>query len=144
MSTWTATATSTAAPHAVLGVLTDPAACRRWAPVAFELDGGQAPLRTGSRTRVSGRLAGRPVGFDVEVRAADVRRLELTASGPVGLDVLYDLAPVDGGTEVRASVSVRPGGGLSGRVLAHATTALLAAGALPTAVSRIAAEAACC
>ena len=145
MSTWTATATSTAAPHAVLGVLTDPAACRRWAPVAFELDGGQAPLRTGSRTRVSGRLAGRPVGFDVEVRAADVRRLELTASGPVGLDVLYDLAPVDGGTEIKASVSVRAGasGGLSGRVLAHATTALLAAGVLPTAVSRIAREAAC-
>ncbi len=60
----------------------------------------------------------------------------------MGFDVRYDLAPVCGGTEVRASVSLRAGGGLSGRVLAHATAALLTAGALPTAVSRIAREAA--
>ena len=144
MRTWTATATATAEPQDVLHVLTDPEACRRWAPVAFAFDGEAASLRPGTRTRVSGRLAGKDVGFDVQVHKADAERFELTASGPVGFDVLYDLAPVDGGTEVRASVSVRPGGGLTGRVLAHATTALLAAGALPTAVSRIAAEAACC
>ena len=144
MRTWTATATAPAAPEDVLSVLTDPAAARRWAPVDFAVDGAAERLAPGTRTRVSGRLAGKDVGFLVEVHAADAQRFELTASGPVGFDVAYDFEPVDGGTEVRASVSVRPGGGLTGRMLAHATTALLAAGALPTAVSRIAAEAACC
>jgi hypothetical protein len=41
-------------------------------------------------------------------------------------------------------VSLLPAGGFTGRVVAHATAALLTAGVLPTAVSRIAAEAACC
>ncbi len=141
MRTWTATATAAAHPEDVLSVLTDPDACRRWAPIDFAVDGASR-LAPGTRTRVSGRLAGKDVGFMVEVHKADAQRLELTASGPVDFDVLYDLAPVAGGTEVRASVSVRSGGGLTGRVLAHATTALLAAGALPTAVSRIADEAA--
>jgi uncharacterized protein YndB with AHSA1/START domain len=140
MKTWTATATATATPESVLDVLTDPAAARRWAPVDFEV-GEASRLSAGARTRVSGRLAGRDVGFDVQVHTADADRLTLTATGPVDFDVRYDLAPVMGGTEVRASVSVRPCGGLSGRVLAHATAALLSAGALPTAVSRIAREA---
>jgi len=144
MRTWTASATAAALPLDVLDVLTDPAAARRWAPVPFDVEHDPGRLTPGTRTRVSGRLAGRDVGFDLEVHAADAERFELTASGPVGFDVAYDFAPVDGGTEVRASVSVRPGGGLTGRVLAKATTALLAAGALPTAVSRIAHEAACC
>ena len=141
MRTWTATATAAAAPEHVLSVLTDPAAARRWAPVDFDVDEASR-LSAGARKRVSGRLAGRDVGFDVRVHAADARRLSLSASGPVDLDVHYDLAPVSGGTEVRASVSVHPGGGLTGRALAHATAALLSAGALPTAVSRIAREAA--
>ena len=47
---------------------------------------------------------------------------------------LFDAA---GGTEVRASVSIR-GSGLIGRVLARAADALLAAGALDRAISRIA------
>ncbi len=144
MKTWTATATAPAAPEHVLDVLTDPAACRRWAPVDFAVDGALERLAAGTRTRVSGRLAGKDVGFEVEVHAADHQRLELTASGPVGLTVAYDFEPVEGGTEVRASVSLLPAGGFTGRVVAHATAALLTAGVLPTAVSRIAAEAACC
>jgi len=55
----------------------------------------------------------------------------------VGFDVAYELAPVNGGSEVRASVSVRPSGGIVGRLLAEATSALLSAGALEAAVSRI-------
>jgi hypothetical protein len=45
---------------------------------------------------------------------------------------------------VHASVSVRSGRGLTGRLLAEATGALLTAGALQAAISRIAREAACC
>ena len=70
-------------------------------------------------------------------------RLALRASGPVALDVAYDLASTDVGSEVRASVSVRRSGGL-GRLAEQATNALRGAGPLDTAVSRMAREAAAC
>ena len=143
MRTWTATTTVEAQPQAVLDVLTDPQACARWAPIDFEVSGlRDKRLRAGSKARVTGRLAGREVGFDVDVHAADGERLALTADGPIALDVHYELASLAAGSEVRASVSVRPGRGLTGRVLASATTALLSAGVLNQAVTRIAAEAA--
>jgi len=143
MRTWTAETTTAARPEDVLDVLTDPEACARWAPLPFdveELDGRR--LAAGSRARVSGKLAGRRVGFDVEVHEASGRGLSLAANGPVGFDVSYELAAVDGGSEVRASVSVRPSGGIAGRLLAQATSALLSAGALEAALSRITREAA--
>ena len=145
MSTWTEQLTAQAAPAAVLDVLTDPGACERWAPVPFEADRCGSRLRTGSRTRVVGRLAGRSVGFDVEVFRADEEGLALRASGvggAVSLDVIYRLRPLPCGTasEVCASVAVR-GDGFAGRVLAQATGALLSAGALRTAMARIAREA---
>jgi uncharacterized protein YndB with AHSA1/START domain len=145
MRTWTATTTVEARPEDVLDVLTDPGACARWAPVPFDVDDlvGER-LLAGTRARVSGRLAGRRVGFEVEVHEADRRGLALSAHGPVGLDVAYDLAPTARGSEVHASVSVRSGRGLTGRLLAEATGALLTAGALQAAISRIAREAACC
>jgi carbon monoxide dehydrogenase subunit G len=141
MRTWTATTTVDARPEAVLAILTDPEACRRWAPFAFDVDDVANRLSPGSRARVTGRLAGRSVDFEVEIHEADDHRLILSAQGPVGFDVRYDLAPAARGSEVRASVSVRPEGGLAGRVLAQATQAMLAAGALDTAVARIAREA---
>ena len=52
--------------------------------------------------------------------------------------------PEDVLVEVRASVSVKPSRGLAGRLLAEATGALLTAGALEEAVSRIAREAVTC
>jgi hypothetical protein len=141
MSTWTEQLTAQAAPAAVLEVLTDPGACERWAPVDFELRALNADrLQAGTLARVEGRLAGRGVGFDVTVIAADEHGLRLRASGPIALDVEYRLRPVPAGSEVVASVGVR-GEGLTGRVLAHATAALLAAGALREAVARIAREA---
>jgi hypothetical protein len=143
MRQWTATTTVEALPEAVLDLLTDPEACQRWAPIAFEVDDLRTPrLLGGSRARVSGRLAGRRVDFDVEVHEAADGRLRLSADGPVGFDVRYDLAPAPGGSEVHASVSVRPNRGLTGRLVAEATNALLAAGALQAAIGRIAREAA--
>jgi Polyketide cyclase / dehydrase and lipid transport len=143
MRTWTAMTTTAARPEDVLDVLTDPEACARWAPLPFDiedLDGRR--LATGSRARVSGSLAGKRVGFDVEVHEASDRGLTLAADGPVGFDVAYELAPVAGGSEVRASVSVRPSGGFGGRLLAQATAALLSAGALEAALGRLTREAA--
>jgi hypothetical protein len=143
MRTWTATTTTAARPAEVLDVLTDPEACARWAPVPFDVDELQGKrLRAGVRARVCGRLAGRSVGFDVVVSEADERGLSLSANGPVGLDVAYELEAIEAGSLVRASVSVRPSRGLAGRLLAEATGALLAAGALEAAVSRIGREAA--
>ena len=53
----------------------------------------------------------------------------------------YEARAARGGSEVCASVSVRSGGGLFGRVAESATAALLKAGALGVAVDRIAASA---
>jgi hypothetical protein len=143
MSTWTERRTANAVPAAILEALTDPSACERWAPVGFEireLDGRR--LRAGSRARIAGRLAGREVGFDVEVLAADEERLALQADGPFSLDVEYLMRPVPAGSEVHASVAVRPTrSGLGARLLAQATSSLLAAGALRTAVARLTREA---
>jgi Polyketide cyclase / dehydrase and lipid transport len=145
MRTWTARTTTAARPEAVLDVLTDPDAAARWAPLPFdvdELDGRR--LATGSRARVSGKLAGRRVGFDLEVHEASGRGLSLPADGVGGLisfDVDYRLAAVEGGSEVRASVSVRQSGGIVGRLLAEATSALLSAGALQAALSHVSREA---
>ena len=145
MREWTATTTIDARPEAVLDVLTDPEACARWAPIPFEVEDLRTPrLQCGTRARVSGRLAGKRVGFDVEVHEAIDGRLRLSADGPIGFDVRYDLAAAPRGSEVRASVCVRPNRGLTGRLLAEATNALLAAGALQSAISRLAREAATC
>jgi uncharacterized protein YndB with AHSA1/START domain len=146
MRTWTATTTAAAHPEAVLDVLTDPDAIAAWAPVPFDVDDlADERLLAGSRARVTGKLAGRRVGFDVEVHEAHERGLALSANGPVGMDVEYELAPgTSGGSEVRASVSIRPGRGITGRILAEATGALLSAGALQAALSRVVREAAYC
>src|SRR3954447_6969300 len=141
MKTWTATTIVDAGPDAVLDLLTDPDAVARWAPIPFEVDELDTPrLTAGSRARVTGRLAGRRVGFDVEVHEAEHGRLALVATGPIGLDVAYDLSAADGGSEVRASIRVRRGKGLTGRLMAEATNALLSAGALSHAVSRLGRE----
>ena len=116
MAHWTATTTTKASPEQLLEVLTHPEEIRRWSPVDFDLDElDSSRLAPGSRARVTGKLAGVRVGFDVEVHAADDDVLELSADGPVGLDVRYELAPADTGSELYASVSLRRGGGITGR-----------------------------
>ncbi len=136
MRTWTASTTVGAEPAAVLGVLCDPEACARWAPVDFEVDDPR-PLAAGRRVHARGRLAGVPVGFDVDVLAADPAGLTLHADGPVGLEVAYELAPAADGSRVTARVAVHRRGGLRGRVLAEGVDALLRAGALSLALDRI-------
>ena len=139
MPEWTATARAKATPGQVLDVLTHLEEIRRWSPVDFEMGDleGQR-LAAGTRGRVTGRLAGVTVGFDVEIRTADEARLELSAEGPVALDVCYELTVDEAGAELNASVSMRPSGGLTGRLVANATAALLSAGALDGAAGRIA------
>ncbi len=139
MAHWSATTTTKATPEQLLEVLTHPEEIRRWSPVDFDLDDlDSSRLAPGSRARVTGKLAGVRVGFDVEVHAADADVLELSADGPVGLDVRYELAPAATGSELYASVSLRRGGGITGRLVANATAALLTAGALEGAAGRIA------
>jgi hypothetical protein len=122
----------------VLEVLTHPEEIRRWSPVAFDLDDLEGRrLAAGTRGRVSGRLAGVRVGFDVEIRTADEATLELSAEGPVSLDVRYEMTGDESGAELNATVSMRRSDGLAGRVVANATAALLSAGALEGAAGRI-------
>jgi hypothetical protein len=137
MRTWTAQTTVTCLPEEILALLTEPEAIARWTPVPFELiELDTDRLVAGSRARVRGRLAGRTLEFDVEVLAADDERLALIATGPISIDVEYAMRRASRGSEMRASVSIH-GSGLIGRVLAQATDAVLAAGALDLAVRRI-------
>jgi hypothetical protein len=126
----------------VLQVLTDPAACGRWAPMAFSTD--QAPgerLQAGTRTRLRGRIAGRNVTFEIHVFAADERGLSLRATGPVRFDVDYRLTPAPGRTLIEAQITLAQTGGMTGALIARATNAMLGAGALRFALRTVAGEA---
>jgi hypothetical protein len=134
--------TVSADAHHVLQVLTDPAACGRWAPVAFTTD--QAPgehLRAGARTSLRGRIAGRNVTFEIHVSAADERGLSLRATGPVRFEVDYRLTPATRWTQIEAQITLARTRGLTGAIVARATSAVLDAGALRFALRAIAAEA---
>jgi hypothetical protein len=138
MSTWSTNMKVNGSPDAVIEVLSDPEIIRRWSPIDFELeelDGDR--LVAGSHARVAGRLAGRSAEFDVDVWAAGDGRFALTASGPIDIEVEYEVFADDWGTDVWATVSVT-GRGLIGRLIAQATDALLAGGALDRALRRIA------
>jgi hypothetical protein len=123
----------------VLDLLTDPDAAGLWAPLDFaveEIDGER--LQSGGRAVLSGRLAGRWVEFELDVFEAEDGRLSLRATGPVTMDVDYELAP----GELIARVKVHGGRGLAGRLLSSAVDGVLAAGTLQVAVDAIAREAA--
>jgi len=140
MKTWTTEMWLAGMPEQVFDLLTEPDAIARWAPIPFDLvaiDGDR--LRAGTHAHVRGSLAGRDLKFEVEIREARDGCLSLVATGPITIDATYVLSPVDGGSEVRASVSVS-GRGLIGTVLAAAADALLAAGALRSSVARIGRE----
>jgi hypothetical protein len=139
MAQWTTRTQANASPEQVLEVLTDPDAIRLWSPIDFEVEDLNGPrLSAGDVTRVTGRVAGFSVGFDVEIHAAGADGIELSAQGPIGIDVRYELQPADGGSEVTATIGLRGGGGITGRVISKATAALLSAGALDGAARSIA------
>jgi hypothetical protein len=137
VNTWTADAWVEGEPEEVLEQLTDPKAITQWSPVGFEiLELDDERLRRGTRAVVSGNLAGRRLEFVVLVLDANPSRVSLIARGPVTLGVEYRIRPRDCGSEVRARVAVS-GEGLRGRLLAGATEALLATGALDLAMAQI-------
>jgi Polyketide cyclase / dehydrase and lipid transport len=128
-------------PSRVIGVLTDPAACRRWAPVDFEIEDLDEPrLRSGTSARIGGRVAGRPVRFDLSVLEASDRHLALSALGPCEVRARYETERAPGGTEVRASLSIGSRGGLRSRIVSAAAEALLAGGILGRTLDRMAEE----
>jgi Polyketide cyclase / dehydrase and lipid transport len=142
MRTWRSRATVRATPERVIETLTDADACARWSPVPFrleDLDGTR--LRPGINTRVSGRLLGVQARFQLEVIAASPARLLLVARGPIDIHVDYALTPAPAGCAVAAVVSVSPVDARFGRLLAHATGALLGSGTLEHALGRMAREA---
>jgi hypothetical protein len=134
--------TVSAEPHQVLRVLTDPAACSRWAPIAFTTDHAAGErLQAGTRTRLRGRIAGRNVTFEIHVFAADERGLSLRATGPVRFDVDYRLTPAARRTLIEAQITLAQTGGMTGALIARATNAMLGAGALRFALRTVAGEA---
>ena len=135
---WTARTDFAADADQVLRALTVPALIARWAPVDFEVEGlAGGRLRAGARERVSGTIAGVRTAFDVEVTRADTRRLELTAQGPVGLEVSYAFTQRVGSVGVEARVAVSRGRGFTSQLLVAAVSAILNAGALSRALSRL-------
>ena len=140
MSIWTTQTTCHGTPDDVLELLTEPGAIARWSPVPFTIvDEDRDRLCAGDRVRVRGELVGRGVEFLVDVDKADDGHLALTATGPIRIDVDYRVVGDAAGSNVCARIGVA-GSGLFGRVLAGATDAMLAAGALRMAVERIARE----
>lgn len=128
-----------AEPDRVLDLLTDPDAAGLWSPLDFaveEIDGDR--LQPGGRAVLSGRLAGRWVEFELDVFEAHDGRLSLRATGPVTMDVDYEV----GRSELTARVKVHGGRGIGGRLLSSAVDGMLAAGTLQVAVDAIAREAA--
>jgi hypothetical protein len=120
----------------------DPAAARRWSPVPLELECLEGDrLEQGRRARAVSRIAGRGVEFDVRILEASDHRLAVQASGPFEVDVRYEAIPLDGATELRASISLRAGRGIVGGLLRRAAEAVLASGALDLALSRFARDA---
>src|SRR5436853_994593 len=107
MATWETRTTVMGDPEDVLEVLTDPCAAQRWSPIGFELEHIEGDrLTSGSRAVLSGKLAGRSVKFDVNVLKASDGQLELTAKGPVEMDVRYIAAALGEMTEVKACLAV--------------------------------------
>jgi uncharacterized protein YndB with AHSA1/START domain len=137
MRTFRADTTVASSPSEILDRLTDPAAIARWAPIPFEvIELDEKRLYPGAEVRVRGQLAGHRTEFDVHVLEVSDKRLTLVAQGPVSLAVAYDVRPAARGSRVHASISVL-GHGLIGRLLARATEALLAAGALQSSLNRL-------
>lgn len=139
---WRARATVQATPERVIDALTDARACARWSPVPFTVDDpDRTRLRAGTTTRVSGRLLGARVRFEIATLAANRHGLQLHARGPIDIHVAYTVTPVATGCAVDALVAVPTATTPHGRVLAKATRVLLATGTLDHAVRRIAREA---
>lgn len=139
MGTWTARSAMRGDAERVLDLLTDPDAAGLWSPLDFaveEIDGDR--LQAGGRAVLSGRLAGRWVEFELDVFEADGGRLSLQATGPVTMDVDYEVQE----QELVARVRVHGGRGIGGRLLSSAVDGMLAAGTLQVAVDAIARQAA--
>jgi hypothetical protein len=135
---WSARANLDADATDVLEALTDPEMIAAWAPVSFDVEGAAGqPLRAGSRERVSGSIAGIGATFEVEVARADSERLELSARGPVSLDVRYTFCQRGSQVTVVARVAVSHRGGMTAQLLRPAVNALLRAGALERALERL-------
>ena len=130
-----------APPARVLAVLSDPEAVKRWFPLpcAFEEDVDQ--LRAGEVYKTSGRLAGRSLRADLSVLEADESHIAVRLTGPVVLDLTAVLTPAGTGTDALIKAWVHSGGGLAGKLLTPAASALLLAGALTHTVAAIRAEA---
>lgn len=142
MASWRMHTRVEAEPERIVELLSDPAAYERWSPVPLDLgrlDGER--LVAGRRGRVVAGLAGRGVGFDLHVVEADGRHMAVRASGPFEVEALYEALPRGSATELCASVSLRAGDGVVGRLLRRAADAVLASGALDAALSRFAREA---
>jgi hypothetical protein len=136
---WTAETAIATDPGQVMEVLTRPCAISSWAPVPFEIEGLDSDrLRTGSKARVAGMLAGKQLAFDVVVHEASDGTLRLTAVGPfVDMDVVYDVLALDDAAHVHASIDVK-GKGVLGRFVAKAVEGFLAGGALNGALGQLA------
>ena len=139
---WTADTAVAAGREQVMDVLTRPCSIASWAPVPFEVEGLKGDrLETGSRARVAGRLAGKELAFDVDVRKASEGQLRLIAHGPyLELIVSYDVEELENSAYVNATIEVK-GKGVLGRFVARAVDGLLAGGALAMALQQLAAAA---
>jgi len=138
MRTFTAHTTAASAPHEVLDRLTDPVAIARGAPVPFEvLELDAQRLNPGANVRVRGQLPGQGPSSPGMCWRSQTSDSGSSRKVPSRLKSPTTCAPAIRGRRINASISVL-GHGLLGRLLAKATEALLAAGALRSSLNRLA------
>ena len=132
--------TTTATPDQVLEVLTHPDEIRRWSPIDFDVDDLDSGAPGARLPRTRDRQGGR--GERRLRRRGPRRRRPGCSSCPPTVrsesTSATSSSPPTTGSEVCASVSLRRGGGITGRLVAKATAALLSAGVLEGAAGRIA------
>lgn len=111
----------------------------QWFPLPIEAvdPPGDGRLHPGDSCLADNVLAGRRLRTRIEVLEAGETRYRLAATGPLCFTVTAELTARPGGCAIEATVQVRSGGGLSGRVLEGACRPLLGAG-LRQALERLA------
>jgi hypothetical protein len=125
----------------LLQVLSTPEMVRRWFPVPCTFDSNPQTLQAGGSYPVTGHLAGKTVACTLDVHACNEHEVQFTLTGSLIVDLCATIDAQDSHCLTEVFAGVRSGGGIKGKLMASAATALIKGGALGKALSDIRHEA---